>query len=61
MPLYRIGEVVYLVVPGQTQPAGPYVINKIEENATYRISRQDNPQEHHQQPVKEDQLVVRVS
>lgn len=60
MPLYRVGEVVYLVVPGQTQPAGPYVISKIEENALYRIRRQDNSQEHHQ-AVREDQLLVPVS
>ncbi|KAF2229904.1 hypothetical protein EV356DRAFT_536839 [Viridothelium virens] len=45
-PLYKVNEVVYLVVPGQAQPSGPFLVTAVEENDKYRIRRQDNGQAH---------------
>ncbi|KAF1353284.1 hypothetical protein BDV97DRAFT_346226 [Delphinella strobiligena] len=59
IPAYKVGEVVYLDVLGQTQPAGPYVVSRVEENSMYRIKRQDNSQEF-PQLVPEDKLRVPV-
>ncbi|KAM7218394.1 hypothetical protein V8F06_006158 [Rhypophila decipiens] len=42
-PLYRVGEVVYLVVPGQSQPLGPYqIVSSDFASSTYVIKRVDN-------------------
>ena len=56
-PLFAVNEVVYLVIPGQTQPAGPFAISASMGNKQYKIKRVDNGQEH-PTTVNEDQLVV---
>ncbi|KAF5724180.1 hypothetical protein FMUND_1082 [Fusarium mundagurra] len=44
-PLYEINEIVYVAVPGQAQPAGPYIIISTNfENRTYGLKRQDTGQ-----------------
>ncbi|QGI65245.1 hypothetical protein CEK26_009196 [Fusarium fujikuroi] len=46
-PLYEINEVVYVAVPGQAQPTGPYIIISTNfENRTYGLKRQDTGQMH---------------
>ncbi|KAF5675601.1 hypothetical protein FDENT_9736 [Fusarium denticulatum] len=46
-PLYEINEVVYVAIPGQAQPAGPYIIISTNfENRTYGLKRQDTGQTH---------------
>jgi hypothetical protein len=57
-PLYQIGEVVYIAIPGQAQPAGPYVITRILDNNQYRVKRQDTGAEL-AQPVRESELMIR--
>jgi len=59
-PLYSEGETVYLIVPGQGEPDGPFVVASIEANNMYRLRRVDNGQEH-SQSVTENSLVVPVS
>ncbi|KAG4433057.1 hypothetical protein IFR05_011451 [Cadophora sp. M221] len=44
-PLYKLGEVVYIAIPGQAQPAGPFVITKILEGNQYKVKRQDTDAE----------------
>ncbi len=56
-PLFAVNEVVFLVVPRQSQPAGPFVVSASIGNGQYKIKRADNGQEH-PSTVKEDQLVV---
>lgn len=51
---------VYLVVPGQTQPAGPFTVAACVGNKQYKIKRIDNGQEH-PTTVAEDKLVVRAT
>ncbi|KAI1399458.1 hypothetical protein F4819DRAFT_415810 [Hypoxylon fuscum] len=59
-PLYQVGEVVYLAVSGQQQPAGPYVVVSSNfENGTYVIKRQSNDQRH-PHAVPESSLRVRA-
>ncbi|KAK8122860.1 hypothetical protein PG984_011530 [Apiospora sp. TS-2023a] len=57
-PLYGVGEVVYLAVPGRTQPAGPYVVVRSSADRLYTIKRQDNDQVHGE-AVQESRLLVR--
>ena len=59
-PLYKVNENVYLVVPGQAQPAGPYQVVAVLSNSQYKLKRRDNGQEH-PNPVKEQDLVVPAS
>ena len=58
-PLYGVNEEVYLMVAGQSQPAGPYLIIAILANRQYKLKQKNNGQEH-SQPVKEDDLVLPV-
>ena len=59
-PLYQVNERVYLVVPGRSQPAGPYLVKAILENKRYKLKREDNGQEL-RDSVEEDDLVVQVA
>jgi len=59
-PLYQINEQVYVMVAGQAQPAGPYLVIAILDNRQYRLKRADNGQEL-VQSVAEDDLCVCVS
>lgn len=45
-PLYGVGEVVYVAVPGQQVPSGPYTIVSVTANCQYTLKRQDNHQLH---------------
>ncbi|KAL8698676.1 MAG: hypothetical protein Q9224_001745 [Gallowayella concinna] len=56
-PLYAVNELVYLEMPGQAQPAGPYQVSACVGNKQYKIKRVDNGQEH-PTIVNEDRLVV---
>ncbi len=56
-PLYAVNELVYLVISGQAQPAGPYMVSACMGNKQYKIKRVDNGQEH-PTTVNEDRLVV---
>lgn len=58
--LYAVNEVVYLVIPGQSQPAGPYTVAAIMGSRQYKIKRVDNGQQH-PTTVAEDRLVVRAT
>ncbi len=58
--LYAVNEVVYLVVPGQSQPAGPYTVSASMGDKQYKIKRVDNGQEH-PTTVTEERLVVRAT
>jgi hypothetical protein len=57
-PLYSIGEEVYISVPGQAQPAGPYLITKVLDDNKYKVKRKDTGVEL-PQPVRESELLVR--
>ncbi len=59
-PLYQINEEVYLMVAGQSQPTGPYLISAVLASQRYSIKRKDNG-EQLPQSIKEEDLVVRVS
>ncbi|CAD6573860.1 MAG: hypothetical protein ASARMPREDX12_006297 [Alectoria sarmentosa] len=56
-PLFAVNEVVYLVVPGRNQPAGPFAVSASMGNKQYKIKRVDNGEEH-PTTVTEDKLVV---
>ena len=56
-PLFAVNEIVYLIIPGQNQPAGPFVVSASLDNKRYRIRRQDNGQEH-PTTVTEERMVV---
>ena len=53
-----IGEEVYISVPGQAQPAGPYLITKVLDDNKYKVKRKDTDVEL-PQPVRESELLVR--
>ncbi|KAI4204083.1 MAG: hypothetical protein LQ350_001476 [Teloschistes chrysophthalmus] len=57
-PLFAVNEVVYLVIPGQAQPAGPFMVSAYMGSKRYKIKRVDNGQEHGT-AVDEDKLVSR--
>lgn len=59
-PLYSLDEVVYLRIPGQAQPAGPYIVSAILENGRYKLKSSPTSQELSQE-VSEEQLLVLVS
>ncbi|MCJ1378595.1 hypothetical protein MMC17_001694 [Xylographa soralifera] len=59
-PLYRIDDEVYLIVTGQSQPAGPYLITAILANRRYNLKRKDTS-EAVTQSVSENDLVVRTA
>ncbi|KAI1495538.1 hypothetical protein F5X99DRAFT_403213 [Biscogniauxia marginata] len=59
-PLFTVGEVVYLIVSGQSQPAGPFEVESVNVDGYYRIKRMDNGQLHND-PVDESRLVIRHS
>ena len=58
-PAYSVGEEVYLIVPGQTQPAGPYEVMQTLEGALYRIKNKATGQEYGFH-VRESDLVYKV-
>ncbi|VTT62848.1 unnamed protein product [Fusarium fujikuroi] len=60
-PLYEINEVVYVAVPGQAQPTGPYIIISTNfENRTYGLKRQDTGQMHLTAVAEVDLRVTRA-
>lgn len=56
-PLYGVNEIVYLVIQGQNQPAGPFIVVNSLDDKRYRLKDQTTGVEH---PVLvfENQLVV---
>ena len=58
-PLYAVNEVVYLVVPGQSRPAGPFVVIASLDNQQYRLKDRTTGVER-QGTFHETQLVVPV-
>ena len=59
-PVYSINDEVYLIIAGQPQPSGPYLITAILANRRYKLKRKDTG-EAMNQPVGEDDLLVRTS
>ncbi|KAF2492984.1 hypothetical protein BU16DRAFT_564283 [Lophium mytilinum] len=57
IPRYQKDEVVYLMIVGQPQPAGPYVIVSVTADGLYVIKRRDN-NEQYPEYITEDRLVV---
>jgi hypothetical protein len=41
-PLYPVNDVVYLRVPGQLQPTGPFIVTAITDSDRYKLKRKDN-------------------
>ncbi|USP80433.1 uncharacterized protein yc1106_07707 [Curvularia clavata] len=58
-PAYNVGEEVFLLIPGQAQPAGPYEVMQSLEGKRYRIKAKGTGQEHHSL-VRESDLVYKV-
>ncbi|KAF2112295.1 hypothetical protein BDV96DRAFT_580473 [Lophiotrema nucula] len=60
VPAYNIGVEVYLVIPSQTQPAGPYEVTQTLEGKMYRIKNKSNGQQYSSM-VRESDLVYKVT
>lgn len=45
-PLFAVDEIVYLDIPGQTLPAGPFMISASLGDKLYKIKRVDTGEEH---------------
>ncbi|KAL6159535.1 hypothetical protein ACJQWK_05968 [Exserohilum turcicum] len=58
-PAYNVGEEVFLLIPGQAQPAGPYEVMQSLDGKLYRIKTKDTGQEHGSL-VRESDLVYKV-
>lgn len=56
-PLYAVNEIVYLLVPGESQPAGPFVVIASLENGQYQLKNMATGVQH-PVTVSEAQLVV---
>lgn len=59
-PLYGINEEVYIIMAGQAQPAGPYLISSILANGLYRL-RYKGTGDALNQSIAEKDLVIRTS
>ena len=58
-PAYSINDEVYLIIAGQPQPAGPYLITSILANRCYKLRRKDNGDAVDQSVIEND--LVRTS